>query len=583
MKAPNPKRKNEPAITCQLWSSGDPTQPDAFSYRLTSATVTGNFATFDILRSEADMPRATRKTLLDAGVINPPSVDLLKEIFDAAEEQGLRGHRFKRPGWHGDTFIPFGGRGTIKLNAKEVAYVHEVSEHRSYLSSQTGTLEEWKTAVAAPALSSAIVSYAIMCAFAAPLARHAGLAEGVMYCIAGPSSTGKTTALKVAASVSGNPDLIAPFNFTPTAIAEIASAHSDHLLVVDDTENVESDVAKSIDSVTHMLTSGQEKKRSAKWNSVSPTDNWFTLALMTSPAPLNSILKSSRTTGKQVRLIEISVPEGRDGVFDSLVEGETSAELAQQFAKAIHSQHGTAFAAWVPRLPKLAKRVGTGVQQAAQKYETQRGHELTGAQKRALLKLLLPVWAAKEAAQAGILPWKEDGIDDVADAIINPVLDALRDEQGGPQVAWAWLADAITKGEGFFDITGQGCLPRNLRTKLGAEFDIGILRQEDGELPEVGLTQATIDALLSKAGPSVRLLLPEKPKQCRLPMARNGQARTRLYWLTSAVLENMIQEHAGARYRRWRVTKEKRAKNKRKNGVGRNGGNKPIRLIPISS
>ena len=74
---------------------------------------------------------------------------------------------------------------------------------------------------------------AVSCAFAALLLHPAGAESGGLHFV-GESSTGKTTALKVAASVFGAPDYLQRWRATTNGIESLAALRSDTLLVLDE-------------------------------------------------------------------------------------------------------------------------------------------------------------------------------------------------------------------------------------------------------------------------------------------------------------------------------------------------------------
>ena len=74
---------------------------------------------------------------------------------------------------------------------------------------------------------------AVSCAFAALLLHPAGAESGGLHFV-GESSTGKTTALKVAASVFGAPDYLQRWRATTNGLESLARLRSDTLLVLDE-------------------------------------------------------------------------------------------------------------------------------------------------------------------------------------------------------------------------------------------------------------------------------------------------------------------------------------------------------------
>jgi putative DNA primase/helicase len=68
------------------------------------------------------------------------------------------------------------------------------------------------------------LAFAVACAFAGPLLRPAGMESGGFH-YRGDSSSGKTTALKVAASVYGGAGYLQRWRTTDNALEAIAAQH----------------------------------------------------------------------------------------------------------------------------------------------------------------------------------------------------------------------------------------------------------------------------------------------------------------------------------------------------------------------
>ena len=137
------------------------------------------------------------------------------------------------PGWHGDDFVL--PKRTIGPSAKTLKLA-DATLSKCTIDGMAGEVETWKNKVAIHARASSYIAFCIMVALAAPLRKFANLPEGAVFNLSGSSGVGKTTALKCAVSVNGNPDNLADYNATGLSLEELAAAHSDVLLPLDDTE-----------------------------------------------------------------------------------------------------------------------------------------------------------------------------------------------------------------------------------------------------------------------------------------------------------------------------------------------------------
>ena len=88
-----------------------------------------------------------------------------------------------------------------------------------------GTLDEWRAGVAALAQGNSRMVFALCCALAGPAVQPAGIESGGFH-FRGDSSVGKTTALKLAASVWGRPSFMQRWRTTDNALEAIAVQHN---------------------------------------------------------------------------------------------------------------------------------------------------------------------------------------------------------------------------------------------------------------------------------------------------------------------------------------------------------------------
>ncbi|MBX7103013.1 MAG: DUF927 domain-containing protein [Gemmataceae bacterium] len=118
---------------------------------------------------------------------------------------------------------------------------------------KAGTMNGWESAIA-PALQSPVCRFAMAAALAAPLLAIVGT-PSFSVCLIGPSSRGKTLALRVAASIYGNPDdgqYLRSANATDAALNNLATFFADLPLFLDDTTSARDPepIARLVHAVT---------------------------------------------------------------------------------------------------------------------------------------------------------------------------------------------------------------------------------------------------------------------------------------------------------------------------------------------
>lgn len=165
-----------------------------------------------------------------------------------------------RMGWHGsDAFmLPDRVIGT------PVEPLHYYSDSASLCKASTsGTVEEWRDNIARYCTRNSLLTFAVCAAFAAPFL-DIQATESCGFHFVGHSSLGKSTLLKIAASVYGNPatgEYTKTWRTTDNALEGMAAAHSGCLLVLDELGQIESRI---VGETVYSLGSGVGKSRATE-------------------------------------------------------------------------------------------------------------------------------------------------------------------------------------------------------------------------------------------------------------------------------------------------------------------------------
>ncbi|WP_257014198.1 DUF927 domain-containing protein [Serratia fonticola] len=181
--------------------------------------------------------------------------------------------------------------------------------------------------------------------------------EGGGFHLWGTSSMGKSSSAYVLASVAGEPDSIfILWNNTEKALEEIAVAHNDGTLILDESKLLDKDpivAAMIMANRVYILTGGKGKVRSALYeNNVA---EWSLVVFSTGELSLAQHAeagKIERLEGENVRMIDVPADAGCDmGVFESLPKGVSSSnELAHIVKDATYRYYGSAKPAFLKRL-----------------------------------------------------------------------------------------------------------------------------------------------------------------------------------------------------------------------------------------
>lgn len=256
-----------------------------------------------------------------------------------------------RTGWAGAVFVwPDGAIGNT-----EAEPVYFQAAHADGVKLGTaGTLEGWRAGVAEPCAGNSRLVVAVSAAFAGPCLALLN-AEGGGLHFRGQSSAGKTTALRVSASVYGPPDFVRTWRATDNALEGIAAQHSDILLCLDELAELPARVAGA---TAYMLANGSGKARAARDGSPRAAATWRVLFLSTGEIGLADLIAEAggrSRAGQEVRVIDLPADAGAGlGMFERLPQGTSAGRFADSLTDAAGTHYGHAGRAFVDRLVKDA-------------------------------------------------------------------------------------------------------------------------------------------------------------------------------------------------------------------------------------
>jgi putative DNA primase/helicase len=352
-----------------------------------------------------------------------------------------------RIGWHGTAFVL--PRETVGDDAERIVFQTDGAIENTF--GTRGTPEQWRDRVGALCAGNSRLVFAVACAFAGPLLRPAGMESGGFH-LRGDSSSGKTTALKVAASVYGGANFLQRWRTTDNALEGIAAQHSDVLLVLDELSQVD---PKTAGECAYMLANEQSKARSTRTSQPRARLVWRLLFLSAGELGLADHMaegmKRART-GQEVRMADIPADAGAGmGAFENLHGSEGGAMFARHITRealACYGAPGRAFIEWAcTHADTLARRtrealaalVGQLVPEAA-----------SGQVERVGARFALVGVAGELATEAGLTGWAKGESERAARACFNAWLAARGGIGNGEVVA---MLRAVRR---FLEMHGDG-------------------------------------------------------------------------------------------------------------------------------
>ncbi|MFC7609323.1 DUF927 domain-containing protein [Teichococcus aestuarii] len=330
-----------------------------------------------------------------------------------------------RNGWHriGGKLVFVLPEGAVGVSDERI-FVEQESKAPHAFHSQ-GTLAGWQAEVAQLCTGNSRLGFALSCALAAPLLELTG-SDGGGANFKGKSKSGKTTALRLAASVwggepgSGASGYVRTWRVTGNALEGVAMAHSGALLALDEMDEFGD---AEIGPVAYMLASGRGKARANRMGAARTEARWTTLLLSTGEVGLTEKMAAANKvsrTGQTVRLVDIPADAGAGlGMFEVLHGADNLGDFARRLVSATTNHFGTAARPWLQWLTARLAEDEAGFQHSLRQRRDDLAKRLMpqGAegQVASVANFFALVGLAGElASQAGILPWPESEAEDAA-------------------------------------------------------------------------------------------------------------------------------------------------------------------------
>lgn len=311
-------------------------------------------------------------------------------------------------GWCKEAFVT--PRRVFAPKGAQDVVVYQSASATKPIFSTSGTLDGWKNSVAELATGNSRFVFAISAAFAGPLLRFQGSGgDSGGFNIRGTSSSGKTTALRCAASVYGSTNFVRQWRATANGLEAIAEAHNDCLLILDELAQIDPSVAGEC---AYLLANGTGKNRMTKALSAPPPKEWRLLFLSAGELSLSEhMLEAGRKSkaGQELRLADLPADAGMGmGVVEQLHGFNSSGELVNRLRELSAKQYGTAGEAW---LEWLVSQTGSNLSERVSARVKSWVAEMaaicpSGKAARVLMRFGLVAVAGELATEAGITGWQ---------------------------------------------------------------------------------------------------------------------------------------------------------------------------------
>ena len=368
-----------------------------------------------------------RATLLNMGLTistTPRARNLLTQYLQSRAPEEFASCT-DRIGWHnGRAFVL--PKETIGDSGERIVFQSDNAVENTFRSK--GTPEQWRDRVGALCVGNSRLVFAVACAFAGPLLRPAGMESGGFH-YRGDSSSGKTTALKLAASVYGGTNYLQRWRSTDNALEAIAAQHSDCLLILDELAQID---PKTAGECAYMLANEQGKARATRTGTPRTRQAWRLLFLSAGELGLADHMAEGmkRTrTGQEVRMADIPADAGAGfGAFEDLHTATNGAAFAKHITTQAQTVYGATGRAWLQWLTKHADTLKASIRTRADTLAARLiPANASGQVERVGARFALVGAAGELATAAGLTGWPVGESEQAAAACFN----AWRAARGG--------------------------------------------------------------------------------------------------------------------------------------------------------
>jgi uncharacterized protein (DUF927 family) len=272
-----------------------------------------------------------------------------------------------------------------------------------------GSDAEWRDKIGSLARGNSRVTFTISCAFAGPLLELVNETSGGFH-LRGPSTTGKTTALRLSASVWGEPSKYSKtWRATANGLEAMAALHNDGTLILDEIAELD---PREAGEVSYMLANGLGKTRATRVGTARPIQSWRLLFLSAGEESLASHLGRigrKPTVGQEIRLAEIDADAGAGkGILEKLHGYQKPEELIRTLNDNTMLYHGAVGVEYLKRVVAERSELEKSLRIQVREFVRECENRDVGAQTRRVACRFGLVAAAGELATSyGLTGWNE--------------------------------------------------------------------------------------------------------------------------------------------------------------------------------
>lgn len=364
-----------------------------------------------------------------------------------------------RPGWHesGAFVLPprvIGG-DTVRF---------QDSGRGVNLFTSRGTAEGWHAEVGRYCLGNPVLILSVCCALAGPLLAKVGVNGGGVHLV-GDSSSGKSLAQLVAASVWGNPGTFAAsWDVSKGGVEIEAASRNDTVLILDEIKRAD---PKRVQEMAYAIANGMGKGTMTREREGRAKLTWRVLALSSGERSLSdhaAISGNSAHAGAELRLVDVNAGTRPYRAFDD-VHGMTGQEFHRVLSDTVAQHFGHLGPAFVEQLVEQPDRGGLleSFQQVRESFHTESSQAGRVADRFAIMAL-----AGEMAISRKLLDWPGGTATNACRQLFNEWLARMGDGNAEDRQILRGIADFIAlHGDSRFSNVHAQVADSSVRERAG--------------------------------------------------------------------------------------------------------------------
>lgn len=373
------------------------------------------------------------ETLMDGGLFIAAGEAARNRLADFLNSYrpGVRAIAVDRTGWQDGLFVM---PGRAYGPEREHLAVYQGGPLPKGFMASRGSLTSWQREVAAKAVGNSRLTACLAAAFVGPVMDLVD-AEGGGLHLRGDTSGGKTTCLKAAASVYGDPGAwVQRWRNTANALESVATLHSETLLPLDELREL---APRDAIPVAYMLAHGRAKGRQRAEGGLRRQPQWRVFFLSTGELSLADLAAQAgdrAAGGTDVRMIDVPADAGAGlGVWQALHGHATPRAFADALNDAVRHHHGAAGPVFLERLAANRKGALAAIRDTIDRWQARHvPADASGMVQRGGKRFALIAAAGELARSFDVLPWPAGLAETAAGQLFRAWLEA-RGGGGAPE------------------------------------------------------------------------------------------------------------------------------------------------------